>query len=417
MTKIAPHGISRFNRFASAAAVVLVLLGGCKKEAGPAAQGGPPPTLVTTANVVVSDVPVYLDEIGKCAAVQTVSIKPQVTGTIEKINFIDGQDVATGQLLFEIDPRPYVAALAQAKAQLAQAVAQRDFAKVDFNRIKDLPRSVEPQSDYDAKQSAIEVAQAQVEAGDAAIQAADVNLKYCTIKAPLDGLAGQRLVDAGNVVIANNPMGASASLLMIQQMDPVYADFTVTENDLALVRKNMAAGTLKTLVRLSGDKEPREGKLSFLDNTVQDGAGTVKLRATIPNKDRHFWPGQFVFARLVLKVQKDALLVPSSAVQISQQGTYVYVVNADSTAALRPVQPGQPQGELTVIENGLKPGEKVVVTGQMMVFPGGKLRELPPPPAEAGQDKKPESSASTATTKPSGSKSEVSNTTPEGANR
>jgi multidrug efflux system membrane fusion protein len=221
------------------------------------------------------------------------------------------------------------------------------------------------------------VAAAQVAAANAAIKFAEINVKYCTIESPLDGLAGQRLVDEGNVVIANNPMGASAAMLMIQQMDPVYADFTVTESQLAKVRENMAKGSLKTEVRLPADTESRAGELSFLDNAVQDGSGTVKLRATVPNKDRHFWPGQFVFIWLVLNVQKDALLVPSSAVQVGQQGAYVYVVKEDMTAELRPVVQGQPQGDLVVLQTGVNPGERVVVTGQMLVAPGGKVRELP----------------------------------------
>ena len=274
------------------ALVTAVMSAGCKRGAPQAAgPGGMPPTLVTTAEVLQRDVPVYLDEIGKCAAVQTVSIKPQVSGTIEKIHFTDGSDVKKGQVLFEIDPRPYIAALAQAKAQLAQSTAQLGFANVDYNRIKDLPRSVEPQSDVDAKQNAIDVAKAQSEAARAAIEAAEINVKYCTIVSPLDGLAGQRLVDSGNVVIANNPMGAQANLLTIQQMDPIYSDFTITENDLSKVRANMALGTLQTTARLPSDADSREGQLSFLDNSIQDGAGIIKLRATLPNKDRHFWPG------------------------------------------------------------------------------------------------------------------------------
>lgn len=370
----------------AAIAGAMFIAAGCKRGGPPQAAQGFPPVLVTTAEVLTRDVPVYLDEIGKCAANKSVAVKPQVSGKIVKINFTDGADVKKDDVLFEIDPAPYQAALDQAKAQLAQSKAQLAFAKVDFNRIKDLPRSVEPQSDYDAKQSAIDVAQAQVEAADAAIAAAKVNLDYCKIKADIDGLSGQRMVDEGNVVIANNPMGASATTLMIQQLDPIYADFTVTESDLAAVRANMARGTLKTLVRLPADTEPREGTLSFLDNSVLDGAGTVKLRATLPNKDRHFWPGQFVFARLVLDVKKDATLVPASAVQVGQQGPYVYIVKGDSTAELRPVVQGQTQGDLIVIDKGIEAGEKVVVTGQMLIMPGGKVRELPPLPAAEAMD-------------------------------
>jgi multidrug efflux system membrane fusion protein len=375
----------------AALAAAVLWVGGCNRGAAPQGPSGPMAVLVTTAEVASRDVPVYLDEIGKCAPIQSVSIKPLVTGMIRKIHFVDGADVKKGDVLFDIDPDPYKALLDQSKAQLAQAKATFEFATVDFNRIKDVPRSVEPQSDFDAKQNAIDVAKAQMEAAKAAIEAAALNLQYCRIESPLDGMAGQRLIDQGNIVIANNPMGPSAAMVTIQQLDPIYADFTVTENDLKAVRANMAKGTLKTLVRLPADQHSREGDLSFLDNMVQDGSGTIKLRATVKNQDRHFWPGQFVFVRLVLEVRKDALLVPSSAVQVGQQGQFVYVVKADSTAEMRPIELGQPQGDQVVILKGIHAGEKVVATGQMMVFPGAPLREAMAAPPEGAPATKPAS--------------------------
>jgi membrane fusion protein, multidrug efflux system len=361
-------------------------VGGCKRGGG-AAQGAmkPPPPLVVTAAAITQDVPVYIDEIGKCAAVEMVAVKPQVSGEITKVAFDEGSDVKPGQLLFTIDRRPYEAQLAQAKAQLSQAKAQLDLAKVEFDRVKDLPRSVEPQSDFDQKKNAIEVANAQIEAAQAAISTANVNLNYCTINSPIEGLAGQRMVDLGNVVIGNNPMGPSGTLVTIQRMDPIYADFTITEAQLPSVRANMAKGTLKALVRLPSDSEGREGSLTFLDNAVQDGSGTVKLRATLPNKDRHFWPGQFIFVRLVLNVQKDAVLVPNTAVQVGQQGPFVYVVDTQGNAQLRPIDQGQRQGDLVVINKGVQPGENVIVQGQMMVMPGGPVRVQQPPRATTAQ--------------------------------
>jgi membrane fusion protein, multidrug efflux system len=361
-----------------------VAIAGCKRGGGAQGAMKPPPPLVTTAAVTTQDVPLYIDEIGKCAAIEMVAIKPQASGEITKVAFEEGSDVKPGQLLFTIDRRPYEAQLAQAKAQFSQAKAQLDLAKLDFERVKDLPRSVEPQSDLDQKKNAIEVANAQVEAGQAAIETANVNLNYCTINSPIGGLAGQRMADLGNVVIGNNPMSSSGTLVTIQRMDPIYADFTVTEAQLPAVRANMAKGTLKTLVRLPSDGEGREGALTFLDNAVQDGSGTVKLRATLQNKDRHFWPGQFIFVRLVLNVQKDAVLVPNAAVQVGQQGPYVYVVDAQGNAQLRPVDQGQRQGDLVVINKGVQPGENVIVQGQMMVMPGGPVR-VQQPPATAQQ--------------------------------
>jgi multidrug efflux system membrane fusion protein len=361
------------------------VVAGCKRGGGgaPAAAMQRPPALVTTSQVVTRDVPSYIDEIGKCAATEIVSIKPQVSGEVTKVAFVEGTEVKQGQVLFTIDRRPYEAQLAQAKAQQSQAKAQLALAKLDFDRVKDLPRSVEPQSDLDAKKNAIDVANAQIEAAQAAIDTANVSLAYCTIKSPLAGLAGQRMVDEGNVVIANNPMGPSSSLLTIQRMDPIYADFTITEGQLPAVRQNMASGTLKALVRLPSDTDAREGQLTFLDNAVQDGTGTVKLRATLPNPDRHFWPGQFIFVRLVLNVHKDALLIPASAVQVGQVGPFVYVVKPDSTAELRPIEQGQRQADLVVVNKGVNPGEQVIVQGQMMVMPGGPVKVQTPPPAPA----------------------------------
>jgi multidrug efflux system membrane fusion protein len=235
------------------------------------------------------------------------------------------------------------------------------------------PRAVSRQ-DYDAKKNAVAVAEAQVKQNEAAVEAAQLNLDYCTIRSPINGRAGQRLVDVGNVVSANG-----SALLVIQRLEPVYADFTIPENDLTPVQQNMARGTLITQVRLPDEPEkPREGKLTFLDNSVQEGTGTVKLRATIENKDRRFWPGRFAQVRLVLSTRKNAVLVPAEAPQMSAKGPFVYVVKPDSTAELRPVTVGQKQADLVVIEKGLQAGERVVTNGQLGVTPQGKVRIVQP---------------------------------------
>lgn len=215
----------------------------------------------------------------------------------------------------------------------------------------------------------MEVAEAQVRQNEAAVQNARLNLEYCTIQSPISGRAGQRLVDLGNVVTAN-----STSLLVIQRLDPIYADFTITESNLSAVQRNMAQGTLKVEVRLPDEPDkPRSGTLTFLDNSVQEGTGTVKLRATLPNGDRRFWPGRFANVRLILGIHQQAVLIPADAPQMSAKGPFVYVVKADSTAELRPVKVGQRQGDLVVIEEGIKAEERVVWTGQLGVTPGGKV--------------------------------------------
>lgn len=348
------------------------LLAGCNKPDASGAAMQMPPPLVTTSIAVAEDVPVYLDEIGKVAALESVIIKPQVAGLITKRLFDDGADIKKGQLLFTIDDRPFKAALDSAKAQLSQAKAQVNLANVTlqmYTAVAD-PRAIS-KNDFDAKKSAVEVAESQVEAATAAVETAQVNLDYCQIKSPIDGRAGRRLVDAGNVVEAN-----STSLLSIQAVDDVYADFTITERELTEVQKQMKAGVLKTEVRLGSDaaSDLRAGELKFLDNQVQDGTGTVKLRAAVANADRHFWPGQFVNIRLILTTSKDAVLVPNQATQISQQGPFVYVVKNDKTADLRQVTLGQRQGNDVVIAKGVAAGEEVIVTGQLQVQPGGPLR-------------------------------------------
>ena len=369
-------GLRQANRRVAGLAIVFALAAiasGCNR-ANPLAAGPqmPPPPLVSVAKAQAQDVPVYLDEIGKSNAFESVTVTPQVGGRIIQREFQDGVDLTKGQLLFVIDPRPYQAQLDSAKGALAQAKANLELAKVEFERSTALlSAKVVPKQDYDTKKSTVEVNQAQVESAEAALETAQLNLEYCYIHSPIQGRAGARLVDIGNVVQAN-----TTGLLLIQRLDPIYADFTITERDLPNVQKEISRGTLKTFVRLPSDPEDRVrgGKLTFLDNTVQNGTGTVNLRATISNPDHHFWPGQFVNVRLVLATQKGAVLIPNQATQISQKGPFVYVVKPDSTADLRLVTLGQRQGDNVVVSQGVAPGENVVVAGQMTVVPNGKVR-------------------------------------------
>jgi multidrug efflux system membrane fusion protein len=327
------------------------------------------------ATAVARDVPVYIDAVGKIVAREVVSIQPQVSGRITKIHFVDGANLKVGDLLFTIDPRPYQAQLNQAEANLAQALAAADLAKVNFTRVENVndPRAVSRQ-DYDTKKNAVATAEATIQQNRAAVETARLNLEYCTIRSPINGRAGQRTVDVGNVVSANN-----GSLLVIQRLDPVYADFTVTESDLGAVQRNMTNRTLAVEVSLPNDDGPaREGKLTFLDNAVQDGTGTVKLRATLNNPDRRFWPGRFAKVRLILNTRRGAVLIPADAPQLSAKGSFVYVIKGDSSAELRPIRLGQRQGDLVVVDQGLKADERVVVTGQLGVTPGGKVRLTSP---------------------------------------
>jgi membrane fusion protein, multidrug efflux system len=344
---------------------------GCGHTQVQAAPAIPAP-LVTLANATAQDVPQYLDEIGRNGAFESVTVTPQVGGRITERHFQDGENLRKGQILFVIDPRPYKAQLDSAQATLAQAKAALDLAKIQFARDQEVIRTrAISKQDYDTKKNTVDIDQAQVDAAEAALETAKLNLEYCYIHSPIDGRAGARLVDVGNVVQAN-----STSLLSIQHLDPIYANFTITERDLPEVQKEMARGTLKAMVRLPSDAEggARVGKVEFLDNAVQNGTGTINLRATLPNSDHHFWPGQFVDVKLVLTTQKGAVLIPSQATQISQKGPFVYVIKADDTAELRPVTLGQRQGDDVVVTGGLTANERVVVAGQLTVRPGGKVR-------------------------------------------
>ena len=358
---------------------------GCeeKKEMPPFER---PPAPVVTAVATAEDVPLYLDEIGRCVAREVVTLQPQVSGRVTEIHFTDGADLKTGDLLFTIDPRPFQAQLAAAEAALAQAKATLDLAKVDFARVGGLlEKKAAAQQEFDTSKNAVAVSEARVRQNQAAVETARLNLEYCTLRSPIEGRAGHRLVDVGNTVTAN-----ASSLLVIQRLDPIYADFTVTERDLTAVQKSFAKGPPRAEVRIPDDSEPpRAGDLTFIDNAVQEGTGTVMLRATVPNADRRLWPGRFVKVRLVLDKVKEAVLVPAAAAQMSAKGPFVYVVTEDSKAEFRSVTLGQRQDDRVVIETGLKPGERVVTVGHVAIMPGGKVRVEGPRAPEPTSPKEP----------------------------
>jgi multidrug efflux system membrane fusion protein len=363
------------------ALAALLAISGCAKKSTQAA--GPPQSapLVTVARATAHDVPVYLDEIGRSGAFESVTVTPQISGRITERHFEDGAELEKGQLLFTIDPRPYQAQLDSAQAQLAQSKAALDLAKTQLKMYGSIANTrAVSQLDVDTKKNTVAVDEAQVQANEAAVENAKLNLEYCYIHSPIDGRAGMRLVDVGNVVQTN-----TTGLLLIQRLDPIYADFTVTEGDLPEVQRELARGTLQALVRIPSDppNRAREGKLTFVDNMVQNATGTVNLRATIPNRDHHFWPGQFLGVTLVLATAKGAVLIPNQATQISQQGPYAYVVKPDDTAELRLVTLGQRQGDDVVVTKGIAEGERVVLTGQLTVAPGGKVRVQEAAPANA----------------------------------
>ena len=364
--------VIRFMNFSHPLCVcggLLVFLVGCGRK--PPAPAPKPPRAVTVAAAAVKDVPVYLDEIGNCTAYEAVMVQPQVSGALTAIHFQDGAEVNKGDLLFSIDPRSYQAALAKAKAALEQDRAKAAYAQLQVKRYEELSKTkvIAPQ-EYDSLRSTAQAAQAAVQADEAAVNASQIDLDYCEIRSPINGRASKRKVDTGNIVSAN-----STQLLLIQRQDPVYVDFTVPEGTLSDVRKFREKGTLKVEASFAEDSSKRrEGSFDFLDSGIQQNSGTVRVRALLENKDRLFWPGQFVNVRLLLDTIKDAVLIPNEALQIGQTGPFVFVVKGDSTVELRKVKPGQRQEEAVTVTAGLKPGETVVVTGQLSLAPGTRVQ-------------------------------------------
>jgi multidrug efflux system membrane fusion protein len=235
-------------------------------------------------------------------------------------------------------------------------------------------RNVTSPQDYDVAQGTVNNDLARVKSAEAGVAAAQVNFDFTSVRSPIDGRVGLRNVDVGNVVAP----GASTPLVVIQRLDPIYTDFTVAEPDLPLVRKFLGGPNVKVLTDADDDNiPPREGKLDFIDTAVQPGSGTIRARGITPNPDKALWPSQFVHVRFVLDVIKNAKLVPSGAVQIGQRGPYVFVVKDDSTLDLRQVKPGQSQGDLVVIDDGVRTGEVVVVSGQLQLAPGAKIVSKP----------------------------------------
>ncbi len=372
------QSIPRWAYVLFAVLAVLVLLRTFQRGVGTSKTGQAPVRPVSVAKVVTKDVPLYLDEIGTCAAYETVLVQAQVSGQIITRDFQDGADVKKGDLLFTIDPRPFQAVLDQDKAQAA-------LDQVNLKRQEDLrARKVISQQDYDT-------AVANAQKSQATVEAAQVNVDFCYIKSPINGRVGLRNVDVGNLVGPSTP-----PLVTILGLDPIYTDFTVAENDLPLVRKYLGGPNIKVQTYLQdGSIVPRTGDLYFIDNAVQPGSGTVKARGVTPNPDRALWPSEFVRVRFILDTLKNATLVPAQAVQVSQSGPFVFVVKPDNTVDLRPVKPGQRQeGDLTVVESGVKPDETVVVTGQLALAPGAKVAPQPYVPQSPGNAQQSASSKS-----------------------
>jgi multidrug efflux system membrane fusion protein len=326
---------------------------------------------VSVAKVVRKTVPVRVHAIGNVEPHTTVAIKARIDGQIVAVHFKEGDEVHEGQVLFEIDRRPFEAQLAQAQANLAKDRALLEHAKEQDKRYKDLlqQKFVSPDA-YAQIKTNVETAAAQARADDAAIQAVQLQLSYCTIRSPIPGYAGKIQIQQGNLVKAND----TGPLVVINQIVPVNVSFSVPEQRLAAVRKYQADGELEVATQIpGGNGKSIPGKLSFIDNTTDATTGTIRLKAEFPNTDKVLWPGQFVDVVLTLTHQDDAIVVPPMAIQNGPNGQYVFVVKPDGTADLRDVKVERTEGDVAVIAAGLAAGDTVVTVGQLRLAPGSKV--------------------------------------------
>ena len=357
---------------------LLLALPGCgrKNPSGPPGRGaGGAPVPVLTAMVTSEDVPMEIHAIGTVQAYSMVSVRPQITGPLMEVHFLEGQDVQAGDLLFSIDPRPWEVALRQAQANLQRDEAQRVSARLAFLRSSNLfVGKIASQADYDTAEANYQALQGSVLADSAAISNAQVSLGYTTIRSPIAGRTGNLNVKAGNVVKAVDDV-----LLTIAQRHPIYVAFSVPEQHLPAIRRESLGCALPVVAIVPGETNlSARGELTFINNTVDASTGTIGLKGTFPNTNDVLWPGQFVQVSMTLRQLVQATVVPSQAVQAGQNGDYVFVVKADETVEPRPVTAGLTRDGKTVITAGLTPGETVVTDGQLRLVPGAKVSVKPP---------------------------------------
>src|ERR1017187_6398200 len=341
-------------------------------SAAKAAAKGPPPIPVVAATSHKGDIGVYYAGLGAVTPLATVTVRSRVDGQLMNVRYREGETVHKGDLLAEIDDGPYQAALTQAEGQLIKDQAALENARIDLARYQQLvPQKAIPEQQLATQQATVHQDEGVVKLDEGQIEGAKVNLAYCKITAPLTGRIGLRLVDPGNIVQASDTTG----LLVITQMDPISAIFTISEDQLQVVLKKMAAGPALEVDAYDRDAKTKlaQGSLTTLDNQIDPTTGTLKLRATFENAKGTLFPNQFVNARLLVQEKQGVTLAPTAAVQRNPQATYVYVVKADSTVTVRPITIGATEGDDSEVTSGLMPGEVVVMTGVDKLQEGSKV--------------------------------------------
>ena len=336
-------------------------------EAKPAAPAIP----VTAGTAETRDVPIFVSGIGTVQAFNTVTVKSRVDGQIVKVDFTEGQEVKAGDLLFGIDPRPYQAAVAQAVANQQKDQAQLVSAQADLRRDEALIKNnFQTRQAYDQQKALVGQLQASIKADQAQIETAQLNLQYASIRSPIDGRTGARLVDIGNLVHAAD----NTALVTITQLRPIFVSFTVPQSELETIRQSLNAGAVTAeAYSENSDKKLADGQLSLIDNTIDQATGTIHLKARFANDKEALWPGAFVVMRLIVGEEKNAVVVPDRAIEEGPNGNYVFVIKPDMTVEMRPVTVSQSQQNLSVITKGLTAGERIVVDGQYRLDQGTRV--------------------------------------------
>jgi len=378
--------MTRRGRSATVVALILILLIGgylgSRLLHGPRRSAEPPPAIpVTIATVQRADFPVYLNGLGTAQPYDTVSLRSRVDGEIVTVAFQQGQMVKEGDLLLQIDPRPYQSALDQATAKQAQDEANLRNAQLILQRYQTLvDRGVVSREQYDTQKATVDQITAQVKGDQAAVENAKTQLDYTTIRSPLTGRAGFRLIDSGNIVHASD----TAPIATIVRLEPIAVVFTAPEEQLADINKALATGEVPvTALSSDGTKVLARGKLALVNNQVDQASGTISMKATFENKDHTLWPGLSVATRLLVGTEKQVVVAPNDAIQRGPNGPYTFVINDSNAAELRDLKISNQGTQQTVVAEGLRPGDKVVVAGQYRLQKGAHV--APHETAAAGE--------------------------------